>query len=247
MAKEDQQQLADIDKEPFDETTTGATNYMEVPSSQRPHLATSPDVEPGLHYVTFDADVASISQPSDCDEHGPYVTMLFQGDMSKLISSYTPSHDECVALRVYIAPLKTAVVEKEIDNLTPEDYHKYHKEVRAAILEELRVWIDHKCFHRRPRYGARNVLDVRWVGRWKRVKSKSNPGENVRIIRMRMTLRGLKDADAGTLTTFAGTSSRLGQRLVVSEACCRGWPMAALDIKKGFLERHLVPRAGRNH
>ena len=51
-----------------------------------------------------------------------------------------------------------------------------------------------------------------------------------------MTLRGFKDQDANDLITFAGTASRLAQRVVVSEACVRQWPMAALDIRKAFLK-----------
>ena len=41
--------------------------------------------------------------------------------------------------------------------------------------------------------------------------------------------------DASWLETFAGTSSRLGQRLVTSEAAMRGWHMVALDVEKAFL------------
>ena len=53
---------------------------------------------------------------------------------------------------------------------------------------------------------------------------------------MRMTLRGFKDRDADNLETFAGTSSRISQRLVVSEAAIRGWPLTAIDVKKAFLK-----------
>ena len=53
---------------------------------------------------------------------------------------------------------------------------------------------------------------------------------------MRMTQRGFKDRDAENLTTYSGTTSRLSQRLVVSEAVVRGWPMAAIDVRKAFLK-----------
>ena len=111
-------------------------------------------------------------------------------------------------MRVYLANNKKAVVERDTDLLTSDEYRKHAKEVASAILEELMVWIQHECFVRRPRHGARNILDVRWVGKWKKVKSKQDPTKQVRIIRMRMTLRGFKDTEAEGLATYAGTSSR---------------------------------------
>ena len=51
-----------------------------------------------------------------------------------------------------------------------------------------------------------------------------------------MTLRGFKDQEAEGLATFAGTSTRNSQRLVVSEAAIRGWPVTTLDVKKAFLK-----------
>ena len=68
-------------------------------------------------------------------------------------------------------------------------------------------------------------------GKWKK-----DGKSTVRVVRMRMTLRGFKDLDAGWMQTFAGTSSRIGQRLVASEAAIRGWHMVALDVKKAFLK-----------
>ena len=104
------------------------------------------------------------------------------------------------------------------------------------MLEELTIWIEHKCFERVPRKGATNILDVRWVGKWKRIKAKADPTKTVLIIRMRMTLRGFKDRDAAELATFAGTSSRLSKRLVISEAVNRNFKVVAIDIKKAFLK-----------
>ena len=54
--------------------------------------------------------------------------------------------------------------------------------------------------------------------------------------RTRLPTEGFKDEEAGHLTTYAGTRSRLGQRIVVSGACTRGWPLVALDVKKAFLK-----------
>ena len=51
-----------------------------------------------------------------------------------------------------------------------------------------------------------------------------------------MTLRGFKDRGAATLETFAGTCGRMSQRLVTSEAVCRGWQLTAIDVRKAFLK-----------
>ena len=53
---------------------------------------------------------------------------------------------------------------------------------------------------------------------------------------MRMTLRGFKDLEAEGFLTFAGTSTRISPRLVVSESAIRGWPVTTLDVKKAFLK-----------
>ena len=208
-----------------------------IESARQLPTGTGEIIEAGLHYLTFGADSASLNQTNEADESGnAYVEILFLGDSAKLILDEPPPDGATARLRVYLAPLKTAIVERDTDLLTDPEYVKYAQEVRAAILEELRIWIDHKCFTRRPRKGARNVLDVRWVGKWKWVKTKTDASKKVRIIRMRMTLRGFKDRDAADLITFAGTSSRVSQRIVVSEACCRGWPLAAIDVRKAFLK-----------
>ena len=47
---------------------------------------------------------------------------------------------------------------------------------------------------------------------------------------------GFKDRDAWNLETFAGTSSRLSKRIVVSEAVLNGFELWAMDVRKAFLK-----------
>ena len=49
-------------------------------------------------------------------------------------------------------------------------------------------------------------------------------------------MRGFKDQDKGDVDRYAGTSSRCSQKLLVSEAVCRGWAIATTDISKAFLQ-----------
>ena len=154
----------------------------------------------GLHYVSFAADPSVLNAVEEIDDQGNYfVEMLFSDSAAKLILDCPPPDGYCARLRVYVANLKKAVVDRDTDLLTSDEYRNFAREVAAAILEELMVWIGHECFTRRPRRGARNILDVKWVGKWKRTKSKEDPSKMVQIICMRMTLRGIKDVDADSL------------------------------------------------
>ena len=59
----------------------------------------------------------------------------------------------------------------------------------------------------------------------------------MRIIRMRMCIRGFQDWFAHEHDTFAGTVTRLSQKLVASEAACHpGWIIATIDVEKAFLQ-----------
>ena len=190
-----------------------------------------------LHYHTADASLDDLNKCNEFDtDSNPYVEILFPEHTAKLILDEEPPLGTCARLCVYPAGIKKAIISTDTDLLTNDDYHKYAKEVAASIKEELTIWIEHRCFSRRSRKGARNILDVKWVGKWKKVKSKLDPTVMVRIIRMRLTLRGFKDMDANEIPTYAGTSSRLSQKLLVSEAVNNGWPIVALDVSKAFLK-----------
>ena len=93
---------------------------------------------------------------------------------------------------------------KSYDDLTREDFAQYSEEVRKTVRSELETWVEHKCFDVIPREGARDVLDARWVGKWKKLKHPTDPEEMVWGIRMRMTQRGFKDVDADSLQVFSG-------------------------------------------
>ena len=212
----------------------------EQPLPRQPPRREAPETPaaiPDYHYSAAEAEPLSTQDAIDIDEDGnAYVEMLAPDECHKLIYDQPVPPGYCCRLRVYVAGQKKAVIERDTDLLTPEEFTKHAKEVSAAVLEEFKVWIDHMCFKRRLRRGARNILDCRWVGKWKWTKSKTDPTKKVRIIRMRLTLRGFKDIDADLITTYAGTSSRLSQRVIVSEAACRGWTITAMDVKKAFLK-----------
>ena len=99
--------------------------------------------------------------------------------------------------------------------------------------KELLTWVKYECFARLPGHSARNIIDTRWVLKWKWIKVK---GQRVREICARLTVRGFKDVQGQDLSAFAGTASRAAQRLLTSEAVLRGWDVVSADVPKAFLQ-----------
>ena len=129
---------------------------------------------------------------------------------------------------------KKAVIERDTDLLTREELLQHSDQISAAILTELKTWLKYECFKRRLRKTARNIVDCKWVIKWKHELLPD--GSTRRIIRARLTIRGFKDIDAANLTRYAGTSQRYSQRLLASEAANRKWPVVSTDISKAFLQ-----------
>ena len=104
-----------------------------------------------------------------------------------------------------------------------------------ATKEELKIWIVNSCFKPILLKDAENVMTSRFVCKWK--FTKDGKGNQIRIIRMRLVLRGFMDIEAFSLDTFSGTAKRTNQRLLASEvACMKDWIIASLDIDKAFLK-----------
>ena len=82
------------------------------------------------------------------------------------------------------------------------------------------------CFRRKPRRDAKNTIDIKWVTKWK-LKS------GIRIVHVRMTVRGFKDRE--TLETYSGTASRSDQRLVDAVTSMHtDWVSFSFDVSKAF-------------
>ena len=120
------------------------------------------------------------------------------------------------------------------------------------MLKELLTWAKLKCFSRKPRAEARNIIDTRWVYKFKweqptvdatRDGGRSATAEPKRVIRARLTVRGFKDSEKADVDRYAGTSSRVSQKLLVSEAVRRGWDICTTDISKAFLHGGHLRRA----
>ena len=135
--------------------------------------------------------------------------------------------------------VKRTVVEREQNILTLDEARAHSKECDKAMLGELTRWPNLGAFERCPKKHATNVIDARWVLKWKEVNGK-------RIIQARLVVRGVKDLQAAQLSTFAGTTTRWGQRLVNSVAAQQGWPLFTADVSQAFLRGLTFEQAAQN-
>ena len=104
-----------------------------------------------------------------------------------------------------------AVVQRDDDTLTIEEFKVHAQEVVAAsMLSELKTWARLKCFSPRSRAMAKNILDCRWVIKWKHEvaavsvadasKQSGASAVSKRVIRCRLPVRGLRTAMLKILT-----------------------------------------------
>ena len=74
---------------------------------------------------------------------------------------------EIVLLQVGPNTMRQVVVQRDDDILTPAQLKEQWPEVRKAMLKELQTWAKLKCFSRKARSTARNIIDVLWVIKFK--------------------------------------------------------------------------------
>ena len=119
------------------------------------------------------------------------------------------------------------VIKKELCGLTKEELQKHAPAVAAGKFKEILGLSELACFERFPRKQSFNRVDVRWVITWKIM-------EKVRQIKCRLTMRGFKDRQT-SLETYAGTTSRAGQRLVnCIVAQEEDWELFSIDVAQAF-------------
>jgi hypothetical protein len=164
-----------------------------------------------------------------------HVELVYTAEMARCLPmEQYPGPGEVAVVHLLENHAKKAVIERDTDNLTKEECELHADELASAMLLELQTWQKYSCFSRRPRKGAINIIDCRWVLKWK--IEELPDGKTRRVIRARLTVRGFKDRQASEIDTFAGTAARYSQRLVVSEAVNRGWEICTADVSKAFLQ-----------
>ena len=141
---------------------------------------------------------------------------------------HKPKSGEIALLQTGPNAVRQAVVKRDDDILTAEQIKQHWPEIQKAMIKELQTWAKLKCFSRRPRQGTRNIIDVRWVIKFKwetptKVKPRNGgrpaqAPQPIRTIRARLIVRGFKDSERGDIDRYAGTCTKCSQKLIVSEA-----------------------------
>jgi len=204
------------------------------------------------HICTIDDDDSCDEATSSVIDTREAIQMLSQTESISDYSNILNSHEHLLesGTFVYLNKPKAKnnstrgkVVKRDDDLLTPEETEAHWPEILEAMAKELQTWVKLSCISRKPRNVASNTIDTRWVLKWKwdqPTVSVADSGKQqtkaVRVIRARLTIRGFKDKDKSYIDTYAGTSSKLAQKVIVSEAALRRWHIATTDISKAFLQ-----------
>ena len=83
-----------------------------------------------------------------------------------------------------------------------------------------------------PRAHGSNIVDSRWVLRWK----PDPTAEGGRVVKARLCVRGYKDLQQSSLETYASIATRWGQRLICSVCVQNNWQFRCYDVKQVFLQ-----------
>ena len=57
-------------------------------------------------------------------------------------------------MQVYATTVKTTVIRRDTDILTKDEEVTHWKELQAAMLKELKIWVKYSCFHMRLKQGV---------------------------------------------------------------------------------------------
>ena len=100
---------------------------------------------------------------------------------SWLAEPLLPREGEHLCVRNYAAtgPTQT-VVQRDDALLTPDEVQKHWPEVAVAIKQELETWVTYGCISRMKRKLARNIINVKWVTKWKFEQEARNVQESQR-------------------------------------------------------------------
>eukprot|EP00971_Amphidinium_carterae_P181024 3590931-Amphidinium_carterae.1 len=116
--------------------------------------------------------------------------------------------------------------------LTDDDLSTHADKIRQADLQELGAFVDHEVLEEIAPANARNIIDGKWVRRWK------FDAKGDRNVKSRFCLRGFRDKQKDSMNTAAFTASRMTQKIVTSMSVLVDHAMISLDISTAFLQGH---------
>jgi len=125
------------------------------------------------------------------------------------------------------------VIERNVDFLTKAEVKDHWVLVLAAMRKEVKSFEDLGVFELALRSQSKNNCSSRWILRWKLVTG--SDGKPQKVVKARLVIRGYEDRDYES-STFASTTSRWGQRVIVSLSVENKWKLYTLDIGTAFLQ-----------
>jgi Reverse transcriptase (RNA-dependent DNA polymerase)/Integrase core domain len=173
--------------------------------------------------------ISPAAQPSSMSEHDP-AELELSFDQCCFLAECPIIKPGQILVMSFTAGQTKAVIERDVDELTAAELKANWPLVEAAVRKEIRSFFDLKTFIRAAKSAVPNLLTSKWVFRWKRDAS------GQKQVKARLTVRGFQDMASDTLETYAGTSSRWGQRLVCSIAAQHQWHLQSADISTAFLQ-----------
>ena len=136
---------------------------------------------------------------------------------------------DLLVLHFYACPPTEVVVELKMYILTLVEAQEHEMEVRRAIRDGLITRHGLNSVERCTKRKAVNILDSKWVLTRKMVEC------NV-AIKVRLTARVFKDAEANEVSSFADTCTLMGQR-VVDHLCVQNqWELCVAYVGQAFLQ-----------
>ena len=75
--------------------------------------------------------------------------------------------DELIEIALLADGQQQAAIVKSFDILTPEEKLKHKSEIRKVKAKEIHGLHGLGCFSRKPKREAHNVIDIKWVIKWK--------------------------------------------------------------------------------
>ena len=184
-----------------------------------------PPVEPctlPLEIHTYVFDEAELDQPAEFEispQLAPSVVALTSTNPGqKFVLSYHSQNSSEVSSQSMIERTHNVLIREEaLQNLDA---------CRASMLKELGRWQKHGAWKRFPLSQSRNLLRSKWVLKWKEIAGKKD-------VKARLVAQGFMDQQ--NLSTFAGTTSRWGQRIVFAVAVQMSWKLVSADVSEAFL------------
>ena len=161
--------------------------------------------------------------PPELESEPPQIAFNSQSSVYLVLLAKHPQPDELI---LYDYNSEEAVIERVHNVLSRQEALQHADECRVSMLNELARWHKHKAWIRLSRDKASNVLSSKWVLKWKQI-------EGSKQIKSRLVVQGFKDTQE--VRSYAGTTNRWAQRLVLALAVQMSWPVFSADISEAFL------------